>query len=106
MRNLSAETVGLILTSSVTLIAGLYHLVVRQVRADNIKQGLTLELRSFRENNNQRFDRVELRLASIEGQLAGIQERHATNERWQGAVDTRLQAQEGRIARLERAGAV
>jgi hypothetical protein len=105
MRNVSPELMGLILTSSFTLLASVYHLGVRRERVDNIKHGLTLEVRNLRESNNQRFDRIELRLTSIEGQLAAIQERHATNERWQGAVDTKLEAQDGRIARLEHAGA-
>ena len=103
MRPLPPKLIGLLVTSSFTLLARVSHLGVRRERVDNIKHGLMLEVRNLRENHSQRFDRIALRLSSIEGQRAVIQERRAVDGRWQGAVDTKLDAQDGRIARLEQA---
>ena len=99
------ETVGLVLTSTFTLLAAVFHMGVRRERVDNIKHGLTLEVRNLKDSNNQRFDRVELRLSSIDRQLAAIQEQRAASERWQGTVDTKLDSQSSRIERLEQAEA-
>jgi len=101
--DINPELLGVAITTVITLGALLFRMGVRRERVDNIKHGLTLEVRSLRENNSQRFDRVELRLSSMDRQLTAIQDRHAENERWQGGVDRRLEAQDSRIARLESA---
>jgi len=103
MRPLSTELLGLIATITFTLLATVFRMGVRRERVDNIKHGLTLEVRNLRDNNSQRFDRIELRLSSIEGQLAAIQDRRAGDERWQGGVESTLDAQEQRLAQVERA---
>jgi hypothetical protein len=105
MRPLSPELIGIMITSSLTLLASVFHMGVRRERVDNIKQGLTLEIRNLRENFTQHFDRIELRLASIERQLDVMQEQRAASERWQGAIETRLDGHERSIDRIEHAEA-
>ena len=102
MRSLSPELFGVLLTTGITIIAAFYHMGIRRAQAESTKQGLTLELRNVRENTNQGFGRIEARLGGIEAQLSAMDNRRAESERWQGGVESTLEAQEQRLERLER----
>ena len=101
MRTLSPDMLGLLVSMALTFGALLYRAGKRQAHLDNMKSSLTLEVRTLRDNHNQRFDRVDQRFDSTDQQLAAMQEQRAASEHWKGRVESTLSGHEQRLAQLE-----
>ena len=103
MRPISPDLVALAFAGLGALFTAAVQLGIWRERVSNIKHGLALEVRNLRDNNTQRFDALDSEIAGMRRQLAAAQEQRALTERWQGGVDSRLQAQEQRLEQVERA---
>ena len=102
MRPFSPELLAVLGSGVLALVGSAVRLGIWLERMDNVKHGLTVEVRNLRDNHNQRFDSLEVRLASIDRQLASNDDRHAKSERFQGGVESTLLAHEQRIESVER----
>ena len=82
------------------LTVAVYRLGIWREQMNITKQNVTAEVARHREEANQHFANIEHRLASIERHISGVVEQRASLERWQGRVDTVLEAHGRRIDTL------
>ena len=82
------------------LTVAVYRLGIWREQMNVTKQNVTAEVARHREEANQHFANIERRLASIERHITGFVEQRASLERWQGRVDTVLEAQSRRLDTL------
>ena len=80
-----------------------YHLGAWRQRVDNGRNGLAAQLAQFREVATQNFARIDARFDAVERQLSAAQDIRASDERWKGVIESKLESQNGRITRLEHA---
>ena len=82
------------------LTVAVYRLGIWREQMNVTKQNVTAEVARHRDEASQHFANIEHRLASIERHIAGGVEQRASLERWQGRVDTVLEARGRRIETL------
>jgi hypothetical protein len=98
--------------SLTTLGVMLYRLGVWRQDMANAKQNVGSDVVRYREETGRNLERLERRLAAMDQFLAAAGEHRVAAERWQGRMETKLEAQErelrgamDRVERLETRGA-
>ena len=80
-----------------------YRLGVWRQEMVNTKHNIGAEIARYREESAEHFTRLERRFAAIERFIDAATEHRVGIERWQGRVDTTLEAIDDSLVRLDSA---
>jgi hypothetical protein len=86
-----------------SLTVMVYRLGVWRQEMVNTKHNIGAEISRYREESTEQFRRLENRFAAVERFIDAATEHRIGIERWQGIVDTTLEAVDDSIARLDNA---